>query len=49
MAVMSKPLNRMYVVSSKEKEKMNKNKVTKEKWEEIMRQANLLNNKKDVK
>lgn len=42
-------MGKIYVVSSKEKEKMDKNKITKEKWEEIMRQANLLSGNKNIK
>lgn len=42
-------MGKIYVVSSKEKEKMDKNKITKEKWKEIMRQANLLSGNKNIK
>lgn len=45
MAVMSKPINKPFVVSSKEMEKMLNNKLTKEKYNEICRLAKLLESK----
>lgn len=46
---MNKSFLRPYIVSSDTKKKMSNNKISKEKWDEIVRQANLLNKKDFVK